>query len=305
MAIWGLVVEGKLGWTGVLIGMGITFALFLVGVLSTVEKARAINMRKGFLSALVRHLRGEIDLKEYKGWAQLKVTFAECGARRKALACPMGHGHKDKDTCRDEGESMAASINAAKRIVPGVMDSFTSLSATIYTVIYVALVAVVGYSLTQEYSQSGKIIFWHIPRAFAIGIAVSVFVVRGRWFILGMVFLFFVLLAASLFDEGWVATLSAIGILGGILGSLGVFLAAQLNSLRMGKHSHESYAYSWGIVLNNCNPFPSNADKLPIRPPGILYGALLFLLKADPHGKVRAEYEINKGHHKKQPPPSS
>ena len=97
MTVWGFYLEGILDWPGVCVGMGVTFALFVIGVLSTVEKARAINLRRGFLAALAPYMRGELTFKNYWGWIQFKNCPSECGTLRRAEFCPRGIGLKDGD----------------------------------------------------------------------------------------------------------------------------------------------------------------------------------------------------------------
>jgi hypothetical protein len=75
------------------LGGGIAFGLFVVGIFATVEKARAINMRKGYLAALSDlRVRGELP-GDYAGWSQMRLVMSECGTRRKISGCARNIGH--------------------------------------------------------------------------------------------------------------------------------------------------------------------------------------------------------------------
>ena len=57
--MWGYHLNGALSGVTLCLAMVGIFLVFTVGTLSMVEKARAINLRRGFLCALAPYLRGQ------------------------------------------------------------------------------------------------------------------------------------------------------------------------------------------------------------------------------------------------------
>ena len=145
----------------VLLGSVVGGLLLTIGILATVEKARAINIRTGFLAALTEYLRTGQAPPNYNGWAQLQDAQFRCGHRRDNGMCPPVESYKEQkqkkdnqrssnpqtskqqdlvspQTCWTIGLHEATTLSKAKRkrLVPGAFDSFMSLSGFLYSAAY-------------------------------------------------------------------------------------------------------------------------------------------------------------------------
>lgn len=165
----------------VIFGAGIAAFLLLVGILATIEKARAINIRKGFLAALADYLRKGQAPPSYCGWGHLQYLQNTCGARRDAGECTQVRRYKEtlqkyeearakqqkrgrptddtasppclSETCWTLGDFEVASTNERRRLIPGMFDSFMSFTGTIYCVSYVLVATTMLVALTIHFAN--------------------------------------------------------------------------------------------------------------------------------------------------------
>jgi len=72
----------------VLIGSSFPYFILTISILGTIEKTNAVNLRRGFLAALVEYLRSDALPPNYIGWAQLKLNRSECRSRFSNDLCP-------------------------------------------------------------------------------------------------------------------------------------------------------------------------------------------------------------------------
>lgn len=161
MAIANAPVHQDAGW--VLAGACVAAFLLLIGILATVEKARAINLRRGFLAALANYLRLGQAPPSYCSWSNLQHLQNSCGQRRESGECtqmkryekqkkeydiartkyvqdsknrPPGPEPLRRETCWTLGAFEQESTNSHRELVPGVFDSFMSFSGVVYCISY-------------------------------------------------------------------------------------------------------------------------------------------------------------------------
>lgn len=254
VAIAGWALDGKLSPPGVFYGISISFGLFLIGILSTVEKARGLNLRMGMLKCLtLRFLRMDIPAG-YPGWAILKYTILECGARRKLLICNRGCSPKSRQTCRDEAERDASRTNSVQRFTPGILESFMSLSATVYAAIYLAIMIAMAHYLAQSFGVSWGIPAIHVWLLYWVGVMVSPFIILFKRAVFLMLTGF---AAAVVFNALWANTITGYVIcflIGASLGAVGWFLIRQMNACKRGKLASNTFFYLWNRMLDCCSP---------------------------------------------------
>ena len=252
LTIWTLAIDHKVTYDAVLPAMAVIACVFFLGLASNTEKARAMNMREGFLSAMGVFLAKGEGPAGYLGWSCLKHHLSECGARRRTAVCPRRIPSTGDISCRDEGEVRAGSINAAKRAIPALMDSFASLTSAAYTVVFVVLLLLFGYSLTMSWSETYSLPHILTLSAFTAGLILSPIIARYHNIVIGVIVgVLFTILLGSVFSVNTLNALAALGM--GLLGGcIAWFMIRQLYSVRMGSHSYESYMYSWLCVLEHC-----------------------------------------------------
>jgi len=261
--VWGYHTQYPLQGSTLCTAMAGIFVVFSIGVLAMAGKARAINTRRGFLAGLRPYLTGEKTFHQYRGWAQLQQCLTECRGLRRAGVCQLGLPWDAANSCRDRGEAATAGISSHRRLVPGVLDSFTSLSAFIYSVAYVAFLALFGHALSKALEGAwGGIEPLEVIKYFGFGAVLSALVYKHVKTI-GVFCLITLFLAGAALGIGFWARLIAFGC-GLVLGYLGWFLSKQLYALRLGKYSFETHAYAWALVLETCNPVPTVKDALAI-----------------------------------------
>lgn len=286
VALGGFAMDDKMTSAGLLFGIGVSFFLFLVGVLSTVEKARAINCRQGFLRMLSERVAEKRLPPNYVGWAHLAGAFGECGSRRRLGRCARGLTPGSRETCRDYGEQDAAPVNFVRRLYADMFSSFMSLSSFVYSFVYVVILAAVGYYLSRVLHDLWKLDGRTIGWVFAGGGVASPFLVRWRKvvFLLGAGFVTCLFVTAATENALWGAGLAALS--GLLLGALGWFLVCQLNEARRGKHSFDTYYHTWCRFLDTCTPRAAAPGELQPRRTGFfryVFGMLLsYLLREKP-----------------------
>ena len=115
----------------VLVGASVPYFLLTVAILATIEKARAINVREGFLCALTDFIRHDAAPPNYLGWPQLRCNRAECRARHDAGLCPTSPKY-----CWETERGKHEGVNRSKHVVSNVLDSFTAFSSLVYSMLY-------------------------------------------------------------------------------------------------------------------------------------------------------------------------
>jgi|WetSurMetagenome_2_1015567.scaffolds.fasta_scaffold18604_1 hypothetical protein len=297
MALWTFFADSKFTALAVFIGSTVVLGAFFVGALCAVEKARAINLRRGFLTALSPYLAHRAGPRDYAGWHALRHCFEECGARRRLGVCDRNLDADSKVTCRDEGESAAAALNSAKRLVPGAVESFTSLSTTIFGLLYVTTISLFGLALAQKGQDWWNVSVVYAFMVFLTGTAASTLIVRFRKLIFGALAGFLVSLGIGVFHPAATWGLISAFALGLCLGSLGWYLLRQLSAIRSGRFSFETNVYAWHTVLKHCHrTFQEVSDASPFvsrrRSERWLRAALLWIVNERPPAKTREDFRI-------------
>lgn len=258
--IWATHLKVSLAPYALCTGMAGVFSVFSVGVLTMAGKGRAINARRGFLAALMPYLNGDKELKRYYGWAQLQDCLTKCGGLRRAKRCGLNVDYDSARACRDEGEASAVRISSYLRLVPGGLDSFTSLSTLFYTIAYVAFMGLFGYAFSIALSEYWVVI--DVSQSLRVFFCGALFIsFLYRWLrIVALVLASGLVVVGAVWGDWLWGVINAFGV-GALLGSLGWYLSAQLYALRLGKYSFETNAYAWGRVLKYCEPL-SEAEVL-------------------------------------------
>lgn len=165
-----LVVTNKLVSIGIwtLFGAVVPYVLLTIAVLISIEKSRALNVRRGFLAALTEYLRHDTAPPNYHGWAHLRITVSECRARMAAKLCP----HEDI-YCWEEERNKHGRLTSKKHPISNLLDSFTALSAAVYAAIYVITVGIMIYAslLALAYSPNAATTVALIEGAAVFGMA--------------------------------------------------------------------------------------------------------------------------------------
>ena len=263
---------------------GAVFFLFVVGAYATMEKARALNNRKGFLAALSLCLQGKLQLSRYLGWSRLRTCGENCDERkRQPGACSMQH---TRDKCRNIAQREAAGLNATKPLRPSLLQSFTCLISYLYTWLYLLTASSLALCLTMivwtmlpvnsklpwslsepQYKGVAVALFW-------LGILSSFVLFRfGRKVVAYTVvaFLSFVVLIAlpgvQFTDEAvaWGAWIFFV-VMGAALGVIGCTMLSQLLYLRQGKYSFETSTYAWQEMLSRCPGIPISGTDVTVAP---------------------------------------
>ena len=271
----------------------LTFLMFILGSVTTIEKAKALNMRRAFHTVLSRYIAQDWLPCTYSGWAILKYTFLTCGARRKLERCARKvpkksaqaakNKHKKhvprntnspnnkEESCLFLATDEAFPINCVKRFMPGLTDSFMSTCSYIYITLYLLSIAVLflvivrvvpgwvggetGQSLSRELQVSCLVLY-------VLGVAASLtLLARFQKLILVVCAAAMLTLSATfwLFDVGSVKQHEAlialvVSLVGFAVGSVGSYLIRSLYSIRQGKDSYDTYYYAWQRVIRHCVP---------------------------------------------------
>jgi len=157
-----LAVREQIHIRALLLGSMLAFSMFVLGAVTAVEKAKALNIRRAFDALLSTFLRQDWLPVTYQGWSALKYAFLNCGVRRALGLCAKGVPDKytqkvlekrtkktrprerlnekeaTGESCLYLGELDAMSLNKAKTFMPGTTDSFMSTCSYVYTILYAA-----------------------------------------------------------------------------------------------------------------------------------------------------------------------
>jgi hypothetical protein len=129
----------KVTWFWVYMGSLMGFVLLSLGILTLLEKARSISVRRAFLFVLEDIVRDGSCPSPYLGWSRYLHMHDTCGVRREIEARRTGRSARtDRDACLARGRAQAANFVEAKFLAPALLDSFTSLSAWSMSALYVA-----------------------------------------------------------------------------------------------------------------------------------------------------------------------
>lgn len=132
----------------------VSFLMFMLGAYTTLEKANALNERRGFLSNLNDYIQfGQMPIS-YQGWSKIKYFFRDCGVLMRLKRCPVKYpenvyskhppsfqqcqaiDRRSRHACRREGSNKAKELNLAQSFMPGMTNSFMSLCSYVYGILY-------------------------------------------------------------------------------------------------------------------------------------------------------------------------
>lgn len=150
----------------ILIGSLFPFITLSIAIFSTIEKANAINLRKGFLAALAEYLRADIAPPNYTGWNHLSAIFNECISRTNHRPCGR-ENHECQEKYKDDWEK----IVGKHRLVNKILSNFGPFISIVYGCLYI-LSSFVLFSFLFVYKGPKyiTIIFSIIATTFAIGL---------------------------------------------------------------------------------------------------------------------------------------
>lgn len=124
---------------GAMIGVSLPFILLTLSVFVMLEKANAINLRKGFLAALSDYLRTDLSPPNFLGWIHLKMNRSECSSRLASGLCP-----STNTPCWNAAEKDVERLTAQYHYISNGLDSFMALVSMVYAVLYFAASAILS-----------------------------------------------------------------------------------------------------------------------------------------------------------------
>jgi len=263
LAIWTLGIQGVLGEAGSLTAIGIIFMALHIGIICAIQKSRSVTFREGFLAALDDGLARQMGPLHYLGWTQTRQCLSECGTIRRVDACPRRIPSVGSAACQDEGEAAAALGNAGKRVFPGVLDSFMSLSVAVNAGLYAAVFCLFSWFLARYWRAQFSVNAAATASLIAGGFLVSAFVARFRKLVVGVIAggAITVLLGVTLRKNALL--LCAAIMLGAFVGSLSWFFLRQYWDTRLGRRSVETWKHTWRKVLQHCSPLAPTGGRFP------------------------------------------
>jgi len=180
------------------------------------------------------------------------------------------------------------------------LDSFTALSGHVYSLMYAIITCFVAVYLNKVLLESGLSPLRGLCLgAFILGALLSVLLYQYRSWILGFSAAFVLFLVLGLATGSvWLGFPIAM-FFGALLGFLGWFLLRQLDFVRFGRHSAETYTYTWKVILEHCCPLTDDPLSVGIYEEPRKWRKRLndwkaCLLKEVPHRTVRPEFERKK-----------
>jgi hypothetical protein len=133
------------------IGVSLPHVLLTISILSMIEKANAINLRKGFLAALTDFLKNNASPPNYLGWAHLTINRAECRSRFDNNLCPTF-----KKACWEEEKAKSSDLTRGHHLISNIFDSFTAFVSFIYGSLYIlsiVLMCIAGISYWMRFKN--------------------------------------------------------------------------------------------------------------------------------------------------------
>jgi hypothetical protein len=149
------------------LGASFPYIILSVALFATIEKANAINLRRGFLAALGEYMSSDVPPPKYLGWAHLRVNMAECKSRVRAGFCPS----RDK-TCWQDEVGKAHRLTGKHWTLSGGFKSFSAFVALIHGLFYV--VATVLLVVAGIYGFLGPSRPWETVLWVGVGLGVVV-----------------------------------------------------------------------------------------------------------------------------------
>jgi hypothetical protein len=267
LAVGGFVLQGMLKYNAVLFAAVVILSTLIIGILTSIEKARAINIRRAFIMALSQRVRKRNLGSEYLGWPELRDLYQECDIRTKTGTCPQEASRGSERTCLNLARSEAQLVNQVRSFHPGVFASFTSLTSTVYLALYVFCLVAMGYfagawggpkladpSVDPLQVRHHEIYLWI---AFGLGVSLAPVIVRLRKHLL-VIFIGAAATAvlkwcpldhwANPLDHWW-AYRAAAFVAGDLFSMLGWLLLTQTNHVLRGRHSLYSYLVAWSHII--------------------------------------------------------
>lgn len=268
------------------LGGGFTFAMFLLGAFTTVEKAKVLNMRRALYVILCNYIKQNWLPVTYQGWFNMKYIFLNCGIRRKLGICSRRVPDKaeqkkhekerkekqnisnlpdeNSESCLYLGEWQAKPINEARNFMPGITDSFMSTCSYVYAALYVFTIistGVIAYQFLKKIPEF-TIVRWHVwwLVSYVAGIAISLVCLFKYRKLISIIFgtiLSITVLGYASFDitipkYGFISGV-LLGFTGFFIGAVGSFLLHNLYALRQGKDSYDTYYFAWKKAIEYCN----------------------------------------------------
>ena len=114
------------------LGAAFPYAALTVGILSMMEKANAINLRKGYLAAVSDYLRFDLAPPGYLGWSHLSVNRISCGSRQKNALCRAA-----ASPCTQYEDSDLGHITKGHPVLNSPLENFGTLIGIVFAPIYV------------------------------------------------------------------------------------------------------------------------------------------------------------------------
>ena len=261
VAIWALVLAGKLNAISASSSMIGIIIVFSAAVFSNIEKSRAINKREGFIAALDYYVKMKTGPLDYRGWVNLKHCMGECKARIKSNMCPINNCENNELTCSEIGKNLSNTIRGNKKILPSILDSFISLTSFFYGLVFLSLTILTLISFTKTWQSLYSIKSSATAIWFGIGFSASFIVLRNFYLLLGIVLAVLVtIIGGVIYTDQFLISISTCGI-GMILGAIGWFFIKQLLALRTGIYSFEAYTHAWLEIFENCLFLPDDAGE--------------------------------------------
>ena len=257
----------------ILVGMTIPLLILLVGVTTAINKARAINIRSGYLAAVAYYVHNGKKMPYFGGWLNALRAARICANLTFADANDMTPcGRRDGDDCVAEAKKEAEWINRTIQTWRReIVKSFTVMTAMIYGLLSIAAGVAVTTSTIKlinsgETASSLRVLVGVITFAVPIlGALLTLFgnsrSVQSIRIILcyGMMVLGGSAISGAamyrLFPDGerseWI---SVFGLGGGFLfiASLGILLFDQIYRVRKGDYSFETYYHLWRLRFERC-----------------------------------------------------
>ena len=172
--------------------MGILY----VSLLSSVHKARGINIRVGYMKSLSKWLRKDMSPPYFPGWqaareivehCQLHLNnFAEinkhCSVKKKNQ---MKNEKKQEPACVTHARKKASKLNQSIGTFPPLLHTFTSLSTYVYTAIFFIMIFALIFNtmlVTEKYSNPhNNLVYWAIAAAgFIITLAAVYYTINDK-----------------------------------------------------------------------------------------------------------------------------
>lgn len=114
------------------VGAAFPYIALTVGILAMMEKANAINLRKGFLAAITDFMRFNSAPPGYLGWSHLSINRNSCKSRLRNGLCTIS-----STTCRHHTINEFRHITKGYPLVSSPLENFGTLIGAVFSPIYI------------------------------------------------------------------------------------------------------------------------------------------------------------------------